>query len=104
MGQCKWTNQNGQRCGQPASHWPDFSHGNGLLTTRLDMWTNPNAIVVQGESRREFERDRFGTAGPIQKDYEMREGDFQCPWQGLTGRCVLRVGHFPEVAHKESAK
>lgn len=34
-------------------------------------------------------------------DWTLREGEPQCLWQGASGRCVLRLGHFPAVAHSE---
>jgi len=58
---------------------------------------NPaSAPTLKSESREEFERDRFGTAGPIkQKEFQ------QCFWQGAHGRCTLEYGHFPKTPHKE---
>jgi len=46
------------------------------------------------------------TAGPIGsqgtvQDWQLRDGDIQCFWQGALGRCTLRYGHFPAVPHSE---
>jgi hypothetical protein len=34
-------------------------------------------------------------------DWTLRDGEPQCLWQGAHGRCVLRMGHFPNAAHRE---
>jgi hypothetical protein len=28
-------------------------------------------------------------------------GDIQCIWQGTSGRCVLKQGHYPATPHRE---
>lgn len=89
---CPFVNQVGIRCGQPEGH--PWGHGNGLLTTPRDRWHLPSA-----------EPSPFSPSPPSQaelaKQWTLREGDRQCLWQGLHGRCILRAGHFPQVGHEE---
>jgi hypothetical protein len=85
---CRWVNDRGSQCGQPAGH--TSQHGNGLLTTGRDEWHNPDAVPAKMVTK------------ATEKDYTLREGDIQCLYVGIVGRCMLRLGHLPDVPHKES--
>lgn len=57
MRQCNWINQVGIRCGQPYSH--SGQHGNGLMTTRRDIWRQMMCIWsgAHGTCLLEFQHD-----------------------------------------------
>ena len=83
---CPWVNQHGIRCGSPEGH--QWGHGNGLLTTPRDEWHLPAPSPAISDKE-------------LAKEWELREGEQQCFWQGAHGRCILRFGHFPQVGHQE---
>lgn len=98
---CPYINQNGIRCGQPANHG-EWGHGNGFLTTLLDEWRlppSPKSLNLQESTPAQA---RAEVAGKVGKEWELKEGEQQCFWQGIHGRCILRYGHFAAgVAHRE---
>ncbi len=98
---CPYVNHKGIPCGQPIGH--AVSHGNGLLTTPRDRWYShvdqhgkPITEVTIIEDKIEAYADK------ADEQYIMRKGDSQCLWHGSVGRCVLRIGHFPQIPHKEN--
>jgi hypothetical protein len=90
---CPFINQNGIQCGAPEGH--KWGHGNGLLTSPRDEWHLPSSPVPAPASPPKVDEST------LQKEWELKEGDPQCLWSGIHGRCSLRLGHFPKVGHVE---
>lgn len=89
MPTCRWTNQKGVKCGQPANH--GTGHGNGLLTTSRDEWHLPltpgHAATNAGIT---IEPVRAGKPNVV---------TINCSYAFPNGLCVLPFGH--KEPHKE---
>jgi hypothetical protein len=62
---------------------------------------NPYMSVVKSAIIKDNEKPIITKA--TKEDYRLRDGDVQCFWCGVHGRCILRLGHFPDVPHIEDA-
>jgi hypothetical protein len=97
--QCSWINQIGIQCGQPEGH--TWGHGNGLLTTPRDEWKLPYPSSAESTLPPLSVADAAKLREEFLKEWTLGEGDAQCLWQGSHGRCILKLGHFPWLGHKE---
>ena len=62
---------------------------------------SPNPFMLAVKSATLPEQQKANITKATEKDFVIRDGDIQCFWCGVHGRCILRLGHFPDVSPKE---
>jgi hypothetical protein len=89
---CKWVNQTGIQCGQPAGHIGE--HGNGLLTVVNGPHTWHEYV---GETSTPTK-----LAEPFGIVWTEKSTTPRCLWSSATGRCIYELNHT--IQHREESR